>query len=169
MANESLVHIANVAGDATHVIAIGVGAYGFFALPYTIIVYPFVFAVMPLLWRRAKDGAHVTAADIVHDQYQSRGLELAVALTGIIATMPYIALQLIGMAAVIKALGLTGEIPLILAFLVLALYTYSSGLRAPALELHGLARLQLDLHGGRPIRRWCRRSGSRHRPPPAPA
>ncbi len=52
----------------------GVGAFGFFALPYTIIVYPFVFAVMPLLWRRAKDGAHVTAADIVHDQYQSRGL-----------------------------------------------------------------------------------------------
>ena len=25
-----------------------VGAYGFFALPYTIIVYPFVFAVMPV-------------------------------------------------------------------------------------------------------------------------
>src|SRR6202789_2489159 len=25
-----------------------VGAYGFFALPYTIIVYPFLFAVMPL-------------------------------------------------------------------------------------------------------------------------
>jgi SSS family solute:Na+ symporter len=111
----------------------GVGAYGFFALPYTIIVYPFVFAVMPLLWRVAKDGNHVTAADVVHARYQSRGLELAVAMTGMIATMPYIALQLIGMAAVIKALGLTGEIPLILAFLVLALYTYSSGLRAPAL------------------------------------
>src|SRR5246127_5255369 len=31
-----------------------VGAYGFFALPYTIIVYPFVFAVMPPLWERAK-------------------------------------------------------------------------------------------------------------------
>jgi SSS family solute:Na+ symporter len=37
------------------------------------------------------------------------------------------------MAAVIKALGLTGEIPLIVAFVILALYTYSSGLRAPAL------------------------------------
>ena len=37
------------------------------------------------------------------------------------------------MAAVIKALGLTGEIPLVIAFLILALYTYSSGLRAPAL------------------------------------
>ena len=32
-----------------------VGAYGFFALPYTIIVYPFVFMVMPKLWKRAKE------------------------------------------------------------------------------------------------------------------
>jgi len=111
----------------------GVGAYGFFALPYTILVYPFVFAVMPLLWRVARDGNHVTAADVVGATYGSRALELAVAMTGIVATMPYIALQLIGMAVVIKALGFEGEIPLIAAFLVLALYTYSSGLRAPAL------------------------------------
>ncbi|MBR0642958.1 monocarboxylate uptake permease MctP [Plastoroseomonas hellenica] len=110
-----------------------VGAYGFFALPYTIIVYPFVFAVMPVLWRRAKDFGYVTAADVVHGQYKSRMLELAVAITGVLATMPYIALQLVGMAAVIKALGLTGELPLAIAFIILALYTYSSGLRAPAL------------------------------------
>jgi SSS family solute:Na+ symporter len=110
-----------------------VGAYGFFALPYTIIVYPFVFAVMPILWQRAKDQGHVTAADVVYGKYRSRPLELAVAVTGVIATMPYIALQLVGMAAVIKALGLRGEVPLMIAFLVLAFYTYSSGLRAPAL------------------------------------
>ena len=110
-----------------------VGAYGFFALPYTIIVYPFVFAVMPRLWQVAKDHGHVTAADVVHGWYGSRALESAVAVTGVIATMPYIALQLIGMAAAIKALGLAGELPLIAAFVVLALYTYSSGLRAPAL------------------------------------
>ena len=60
-------------------------------------------------------------------------LELAVALTGMVATMPYIALQLIGMGVVIKAMGLTGEVPIIAAFVILALYTYSSGLRAPAL------------------------------------
>jgi SSS family solute:Na+ symporter len=110
-----------------------VGAYGFFALPYTIIVYPFVFAVMPVLWKVAKDQGYVTAADVVHGQYGSRALELAVAVTGVIATMPYIALQLVGMAAVIKAVGLRGEWPLIAAFVILALYTYSSGLRAPAL------------------------------------
>lgn len=110
-----------------------VGAYGFFALPYTIIVYPFVFAVMPVLWQAAKDKGYVTAGDVVYGTYGSRTLELAVALTGVIATMPYIALQLIGMEVAIKALGLHGEIPLIVAFLVLAFYTYSSGLRAPAL------------------------------------
>jgi solute:Na+ symporter, SSS family len=110
-----------------------VGAYGFFALPYTIIVYPFVFAIMPVLWKVAHKNGHVTAADVVHGTYNSRGLELAVALTGMVATMPYIALQLIGMGVVIKAMGLTGEWPIIAAFIILALYTYSSGLRAPAL------------------------------------
>jgi SSS family solute:Na+ symporter len=110
-----------------------VGAFGFFALPYTIIVYPFVFAVMPVLWKVAHANGHVTAADVVHGTYRSRGLELAVALTGMVATMPYIALQLIGMGVVIKAMGLTGELPIVAAFIILALYTYSSGLRAPAL------------------------------------
>ena len=110
-----------------------VGAYGFFALPYTIIVYPFVFAVMPILWKVAHANGHVTAADVVLGTYGSRGLELAVAITGMIATMPYIALQLIGMGVVIKAMGLTGELPIVAAFIILALYTYSSGLRAPAL------------------------------------
>ncbi|MET4390322.1 SSS family solute:Na+ symporter [Bradyrhizobium sp. F1.4.3] len=110
-----------------------VGAYGFFALPYTIIVYPFVFAVMPVLWMRAHAAGHVTAADVVYAGYDSRSLELVVALTGMVATMPYIALQLIGMEVVIKAMGLTGELPIVAAFVILALYTYSSGLRAPAL------------------------------------
>jgi SSS family solute:Na+ symporter len=110
-----------------------VGAYGFFALPYTIVVYPFVFMVMPVLWQRAREFGYVTAGDVVHGQYGSRGLELAVAATGVIATMPYIALQLVGMTAALKALGLHGEVPLAIAFIVLALYTYSAGLRAPAL------------------------------------
>lgn len=109
------------------------GAFGFFALPYTIIVYPIVFFIMPRLWQIASKGGHVTAADVVHARYGSRPLELAVAFTGVVATMPYIALQLIGMEVVIKALGLNGELPLIAAFLVLAFYTYSAGLRAPAL------------------------------------
>ncbi|GAC1415515.1 MAG: sodium:solute symporter family protein [Burkholderiaceae bacterium] len=110
-----------------------VGAYGFFALPYTILVYPVVFVIMPKLWHAAQRAGHVTAADVVYGRYASRPLEFAIALTGVVATMPYIALQLVGMEVVIKALGLTGELPLAAAFVILALYTYSAGLRAPAL------------------------------------
>jgi SSS family solute:Na+ symporter len=110
-----------------------VGAYGFFALPYTILVYPIVFIIMPRLWHAARKAGHVTAADVVYGRYGSRPLELAVAVTAVVATMPYIALQLVGMEVVIKALGLTGELPLTAAFVILALYTYSAGLRAPAL------------------------------------
>src|ERR1700692_3845483 len=109
-----------------------VGAYGFFALPYTIIVYPFVFAVMPLLWKTAHANGYVTAADVVLGAYRSRGLERAGALTGMVAPMPYIALQLIGMGVTIKAMGLTGDLPIVAAFVILALYTYSSGFRGRA-------------------------------------
>jgi SSS family solute:Na+ symporter len=110
-----------------------VGAYGFFALPYTILVYPIVFVIMPRLWHAAQKAGHVTAADVVYGRYASRPLELAVAVTAVVATMPYIALQLVGMGVVINALGFTGELPLAVAFVILALYTYSAGLRAPAL------------------------------------
>ncbi|CAG9177820.1 monocarboxylate uptake permease MctP [Cupriavidus pinatubonensis] len=110
-----------------------VGAYGFFAMPYTIIVYPFVFAVMPRLWEVCHRKNHITAADYVQGEIGGRWLPAAVAITGIIATLPYIALQLIGMQVVIKGLGVDGELPLIVAFAILAVYTYSSGLRAPAM------------------------------------
>jgi SSS family solute:Na+ symporter len=116
----------------------GAGATGFFAVPYTVLAYPIAFVLMPRLWTIARRHGYVTAADFVHGQYGSRGLELAVALTGILATLPYIALQLVGIEVILSALGITGtglarDLPLVVAFLVLAVYTYSSGLRAPAL------------------------------------
>ncbi len=109
------------------------GAYGFFALPYTILVYPFVYAVMPRLWEAARAGGHVTAADLVRARFGSRSLELAVALTGLAAVLPYIALQLVGMRTVLESLGLPGAIPLVIAFASLAVYTWMGGLHAPAL------------------------------------
>jgi SSS family solute:Na+ symporter len=111
----------------------GSGAIGFFAVPYTIIVYPFVFMVMPRLWSVARRHHYITGADFVRGRYSSRGLALAVAFTGILATMPYIALQLVGIQVVLAAMGIQGDAPLIIAFIILAAYTYFSGLRAPAM------------------------------------
>jgi solute:Na+ symporter, SSS family len=60
-------------------------------------------------------------------------LALLVAITGIVATLPYIALQLTGIKAVVEVMGIGGDWPLWIAFIVLAAYTFTSGLRAPAL------------------------------------
>jgi solute:Na+ symporter, SSS family len=115
----------------------GAGAIGFFAVPYTIIIYPFAFLVFPKLWQVAKRHGFVTASDFIHARYGSSTLALAVAITGIVSTMPYIALQLVGLQVVVGALGFNteewiGDLPLVIAFAILAAYTYTSGLRAPA-------------------------------------
>jgi solute:Na+ symporter, SSS family len=116
----------------------GAGAMGFFAVPYTILIYPLAFILLPKLWVEARQHGHVTSADFVRQRFGSPMLALAVALTGLIATMPYIALQLIGIQVVVAALGFptrgfVGELPLLVSFVILAAYTYKSGLRAPAL------------------------------------
>jgi len=123
---------------AVPALVFGAGAVGFFAVPYTIMIYPVLYLVFPRLWTIAHERGHVTAADYVRERFDSRYLALAVALTGIVATMPYIALQLVGMEVVIGALGFpaggfVGHLPLIIAFVILAAFTYTSGLRAPAL------------------------------------
>jgi solute:Na+ symporter, SSS family len=123
---------------AVPALAFGAGAMGFFAVPYTILIYPLAFLFMPRLWSICHRHGYVTPADFVHGRYGSKALELAVALTGILATLPYIALQLVGIQVVIATLGVTGkgivgDLPLIVAFLILAAYTYTSGLRAPAM------------------------------------
>ncbi|MDQ0755675.1 monocarboxylate uptake permease MctP [Arthrobacter sp. B3I4] len=113
---------------------------GFFAVPYTIVLYPIVFLLMSRLWSVSHRHGFVTPADFIGGRYGSRALTVAVAVTGIVATMPYIALQLVGIKAVLTVLGLGSaenvlltDLPLIIAFVVLAAYTYTSGLRAPAL------------------------------------
>jgi len=110
----------------------GAGGMGFFAVPYATLAYPYMMVVLPRLWRVCHRHNYVTFADFVRGRYGSRWLAVAIAITGILALMPYIALQLVGMKVVFAALGLHGEWPLLLAFVVLAAYTYSSGLRAPA-------------------------------------
>ena len=123
---------------AVPAIVYAVGAFGYFAIPYTIIIYPFLFAVFPRVWSIAHARGYLTAADFAVGLYDNKWLGLAIAFTGILATMPYIALQLVGIEKVIYALGFRGEgvlahVPLTTAFLILAVYTYKSGLRAPAL------------------------------------
>ncbi len=122
---------------AVPALAFGTGALAFFAVPYTILIYPILFLVLPRLWYVCHKHGYITSGDFVKGRFGNRWLALAITVTGIVATMPYIALQLVGIQVVLGALGISGsgfeaELPLLIAFVVLAAFTYSSGLRAPA-------------------------------------
>jgi len=122
---------------AVPALAFGAGAIAFFAVPYTIVIYPVLFLVFPRLWYVCHRHNYITTADFVRGRFGNRWLALAMAVTGIVATLPYIALQLVGLQVVIGGMGISGEgyvgdLPLLFAFIILAAFTYSSGLRAPA-------------------------------------
>jgi SSS family solute:Na+ symporter len=125
---------------AVPALVFGSGSIGFFAVSYTIMVYPIIIIFLPRLWSVSRVHNYITPSDFIRGRYGSRGLSLASAFTGIIALMPYIALQLVGIQAVLTVMGVgtssnntfIKDLPLLIAFLVLAIFTYVSGLRAPA-------------------------------------
>ena len=126
---------------AVPALVFGSGAIGFYAVSYTIMVFPIVLIFLPRLWSVSRVHSYITPADFIRGRYGSRGLALSAAFTGILALMPYIALQLVGIQAVLTVMGVgtssgnafVRDLPLFIAFLVLAIFTFVSGLRAPAL------------------------------------
>jgi solute:Na+ symporter, SSS family len=123
---------------AVPALAYAAGAFAFFAVPYTIVVYPFAIVVLARFWSLSSKRGYATAADFVRERFGDRSLEILIALTSMISIVPYIALQLVGMKVVFLQLGGAfaasgGLLALTVSFLLLAAYTYTSGLRAPAL------------------------------------
>ncbi len=114
------------------------GTIYFFAVPYVGMAFGVAMITMPRLWKMSRKKDYVTAVDMVHDRYNSKTLTMLIAITGIVAELPYIALQIYGMQAVLTVMigqsvtadvGVISEIALILSFIILAAFTFTSGLR----------------------------------------
>jgi len=69
-----------------------VGAIFFYAVPYVSVAFGIAMWAMPKLWKVSKEKGYVTAADFVKDNFNSRNLAILVAIVGIVAELPYIAL-----------------------------------------------------------------------------
>ncbi len=125
----------------------GVGSLYFFAVPYVAWTFAIALLTMPRLWTVSRNKGYVTAADFVKDRFNSRTLAILIAIVGIVAELPYIALQIVGMKAALSmlllglgigtssasSLTLINEISLLIAFAILAAFTYTSGLRGATL------------------------------------
>ncbi len=119
-------------------LAYGAGAVAFFVIPYTVSSIRCSSSLFRACGRSATTTATSPRRISCAAGFGNRWLALAVTLSGIVATMPYIALQLVGLQVIIGGMGILGnrpwssDIPLIIAFIILAAFTYTSGLRAPA-------------------------------------
>jgi SSS family solute:Na+ symporter len=111
----------------------GVGAFGFFAMPFALCTLPIVFFMSTRIWSVLHAHGFVSAAEFVRARFGSRTVGTLTAIIGIVATMPYIAVQLIALQAVFKVVGFTGEWPLLISLGLISITTFRSGLRAPAL------------------------------------
>lgn len=120
------------------------GAIYFFAVPYVALTFGIAMIVMPSLWKVAHEKNYITAADFAKDKFQSPTLGILVAITGIVALLPYIALQIVGMQAVLAVMfyqtslsniaGISiSDIALVISFIILAAFVFTSGLRGATL------------------------------------
>ncbi len=117
-----------------------IGAIYFYAVPYVAVTFGIAMWAMPKLWKISKKEGHVTAADFVKKHFNSTLLAVLIAIVGIIAELPYIALQIVGMLSVlfvmlygIANIKLLTDVALVLSFIILAIFTYFSGLRGATL------------------------------------
>jgi len=116
------------------------GSLYFFAIPYVALAFGVALVTMPRLWALAKEKGYITASDFIKDRFGSTTLAVLIAITGIVSLLPYIALQIVGMQSVLIVMlsGITNshtvqEISLLVAFVILAAFTYTSGLRGATL------------------------------------
>ena len=58
---------------AVPAVVYAIGAFGFFAVPYTIIIYPFLYLTFPRLWAVSRQHGYITAGDFVLGRYGDRG------------------------------------------------------------------------------------------------
>ena len=111
-----------------------------FAVPYVALTFGIALLFMPKFWRIAHEKGYITGSDFVKGTFNSTTLAILVAIVGIVSELPYIALQIVGMQAVLQImlagvgdLKTVSEVSLIVAFIVLAAFTYTSGLRGATL------------------------------------
>ncbi len=116
------------------------GSLYFFAIPYVMLTFAVALVAMPRLWTLAREKGYITASDFVKDRFNSKTLAIMIAITGIVAELPYIALQIVGMQSVLTVMlvgyansQMVQEISLLVAFVILAAFTYTSGLRGATL------------------------------------
>jgi len=114
-------------------LAYGAGVLAFFAVSFTIMLYPIMFLTLPRLWNVSNKYNFITAGDYVEKAFNSRALGMLVGIVGILGALPFIGLQIFGMSFMLSVTHVPSSITIIISLLLVISFTIMNGLRAPAL------------------------------------
>jgi solute:Na+ symporter, SSS family len=111
------------------------GAPAFYAIAYGACAYIIGYFLAPAVWRVAKDNNLLTGADFFETRYASRVLGVGIAILMFVMVVPYVALQLSGLQILLHIAGYgayDATAAVCVAFIVLALFVFTAGLRGTA-------------------------------------
>ena len=111
------------------------GAPAFYAMAYGTCAYIIGYFLTPAIWRVAKEHDLLTGPDFFEVRYRSRALGVGVAVLQFVMIVPYVALQLSGLQILLRIAGYgtyNATASVCIAFIVLALFVFSAGLRGTA-------------------------------------
>ncbi|HEY9085473.1 MAG TPA: sodium:solute symporter family protein [Candidatus Tyrphobacter sp.] len=115
--------------------AYGRGAPAYYILAYGTCGYVIGYFLLPAIWRVAEERGLLTAPDFFVDRYGSRALGVGVALTQFVMIVPYVTLQLTGLQILLTMAGygtFDATAAVGVAFLLMALFVFTAGLRGTA-------------------------------------
>ena len=115
--------------------AYGKGAPAFYILCYGTIGYIVGYFLLPPIWRLAKERGFLTGPDFFVDRYASRWLGAAIAVVYFFLVVPYVTLQLSGLQVLLTIAGygaINATATVGIAFIAIALFVFSAGLRGTA-------------------------------------
>ncbi len=113
----------------------GRGAPAFYILAYGALAYALGYWVLPPISRYAKRHGLITQADFFAHRFASRELGIAVGLIGIVAMIPYLALQLEGLGLIVEVVTdhlIGARVAILIGTAGLVVYVIASGIRASA-------------------------------------
>jgi solute:Na+ symporter, SSS family len=111
------------------------GAPAFYAIAFGGCAYVLGYFILPAVWRVGKDRNLLTWPDFFAARYESRTLGVAIGLLQFVMVVPYVALQLSGLQILLHIAGYgayNATVSVCIAFIVLALFVFTTGLRGTA-------------------------------------
>ncbi|MDQ2908428.1 MAG: sodium:solute symporter family protein [Candidatus Eremiobacteraeota bacterium] len=115
--------------------AYGKGAPAFYIIAYGTIGYIIGYFYLPAVWRLGKAHGLMTWPDFLVDRYGSRSLGTFVAVLQFLLAVPYVTLQLTGLQILLTIAGYgryDATVAVSVAFLLMALFVFTAGLRGAA-------------------------------------